>query len=137
ARRPGSSSARPRRLDAAARGRRDAVGQRLERELLGRVDLERDPRLVDEADPGAQTVRVCSRGVLAQLGRAVAVVDEVLGAVGDAGRVAQPQPGELEPLVERHRRRAPVRALGLLVALALGALALLDRQQVLLAGDAL
>ena len=64
-------------------------------------------------------------------------MDELGGAVGDAGDVAEPQPGELEPLVERGHPRAPLGALGGLGALALGAAAVALGQQLELGGDAL
>src|SRR3954453_552055 len=133
----GPNTAGRRLASVAAQLRRQAVGQRFERELLGRVDLERDPDIVDEPDSAAQAMDVGLRGVLLQRVEPIAVVGEFGGAVGDAGDVAQPQAGERQALVEGEGVRAAVAAARLLITLALGALALLGRQVVELLDDRL
>ncbi len=64
------------------------------------------------------------------------MVDELLGAVEQAGDVAEPQAGELQRAVQRAVVRAALGAAARLVALALGALALLGGQQVEVGVDA-
>src|SRR3954463_10116076 len=132
---PGPDPAGRRLALIAAQLRRQAVGQRFERELLGRVDLERGPDIVDEPDRAAQAMDVGLRRVFLQRIEPIAVVGELGSAVGDAGDIAQPQAGERQALVEGEGVRAAVAAARLLIALALGALALLGRQVVELLDD--
>src|SRR5206468_1052782 len=80
---------------------RQPVGERLQRELLADVQDEPLARVLDGVDAAAQRVTGPAAGVLTQGLEAIAVVDDVVGAVGEAGDVAQPQPGELEAVVER------------------------------------
>ena len=77
-------------------------------------------------------VRVCT-----QLEQPVDRVDEILGAVADAGGVAVPEARELQRQVERGGAGAPLRAAGRLEPLTLGAPALLLGQELELVHDAL
>src|SRR4051794_30396973 len=123
---------RQRLADLARQPRRE----RFQQQLLAGVEDERRARLVHERDRGPQAVRVAAPGVGLQHAETVGRVDQLGNAVRDARDVAEPEPGELEPLVERAHPRPALGALGGVRALALGAAAVALGQHLELGRDA-
>src|SRR5947209_1829101 len=112
---------------SAAELRREALGQGVERKFLADVDAEARARVLDELQRASEGRRVALVGIAGEVAGPVGGVDELAGAVGDAGAVAQPQTGQAQPQIDGRGALAPLgaaqRVLGLAQvapALALG-----------------
>src|SRR5829696_1437843 len=111
--------------------------ERLAGEVVRDVQRQSRSRVVDPLRGRAQRREAATLGVARQLRRAIGVMRQ-LGCPGsDAGEVAVPEPGELQPVVERRGLCTALGAAGLLPDLDLALAVLLARDVLQLVGEPL